>query len=191
VALHGVRRSRLKAGDHALVMGAGPIGLATLTWAKGKGATVVVSELAEGRMELAHQLGADVVVNPNDKKPADQVREMTGRSPNLVFECIGVKGTLEQAIGMVGPRGQVVVVGVCMEPDQIQPVKCITKEISLNFVLGYDPADFDETITALANGTIKPQPMVTDVITVDEVPKMFEALKKPGARAKVLVEFPH
>ena len=51
--------------------------------------------------------------------------------------------------------------------------------------------DVDETITALANGTIKPQPMVTDVITVDEVPKMFELLKQPGGRAKVLVEFPH
>ncbi len=191
VGLHAVKRSGLKAGDTAIVMGAGPIGLATLVWAKGKGATVVVSELAEGRQELAKKLGADVVLNPNEKKPADQVREMTSRRPDLVFECIGVKGTLDQATGMVGPRGQIVVVGVCMEPDQIQPVKCITKEISLNFVLGYDPSDFAETITALANGTIKPQPMVTDVITVDEVPKMFEALKKPGSRAKVMVEFPH
>jgi (R,R)-butanediol dehydrogenase / meso-butanediol dehydrogenase / diacetyl reductase len=58
-------------------------------------------------------------------------------------------------------------------------------------VLGYDPADFDETIEALASGRIKPQPMVTDVITVDEVPEMFNALRKPGARAKVIVEFPH
>ncbi len=191
VGLHAVKRSGVKPGDTVIVMGAGPIGLATLTWAKGKGATVVVSELAEGRAELARKLGADVVVNPNDQHPADQVREMTGRSPDLVFECIGVKGTLEQAIGMVGPRGQVVVVGVCMEPDQIQPLQCIMKEVSVNFVLGYDPADFDETINALASGKIKPQPMVTDVIAVDQVPEMFQALKRPGARAKVLVEFPH
>ena len=191
VGLHAVKRSGVKPGATVVVMGAGPIGLATLTWAKGKGATVVVSELAEGRKELARKLGADVVVNPNNKPPADQVREMTGRSPDLVFECIGVKGTLEQAIGMVGPRGQVVVVGVCMETDQIQPLQCILKEVSVDFVLGYDPADFDETINALASGQIKPQPMVTDVITVDQVPAMFEALKHPGGRAKVLVEFPH
>jgi (R,R)-butanediol dehydrogenase/meso-butanediol dehydrogenase/diacetyl reductase len=173
------------------VLGAGPIGLATLTWAKGRGATVVVSELAEGRAELARTLGADVVVNPNDQEPAAKAREITGRSPDLVFECIGVKGTLATAINMVGPRGQVVVVGVCMEPDQIQPMNCIFKEVSVNFVLGYDPADFDETIEALASAKIKPQAMVTDVIAVDQVPEMFQVLRRPGSRAKVLVEFPH
>jgi len=191
VGLHAVKRSGVGPGATAIIMGAGPIGLATLTWAKGKGATVVVSEIAEGRAELARKLGADVVLNPNSQSPADKVREMTGRNPELVFECIGVKGTLEQAINMVGPRSQVVVVGVCMEPDQIQPIQCIMKEVSVNFVLGYDPADFDDTIDALATGKIKPQPMVTDVITVDQVPEMFTALRCPGSRAKVLVEFPH
>jgi len=191
VGLHAVKRSGAGIGATAVVMGAGPIGLAVLTWAKAKGVTAVVSELAEGRAELARKLGAHVVVNPNDQDPADKVREMTGRSPDLVFECIGVKGTLTNAINMVGPRGQVVVVGVCMEPDQIQPMNCIFKEVSVNFVLGYDPPDFDETIEALASAKIKPQPMVTDVIAVEQVPEMFEALRRPGARAKVLVEFPH
>jgi (R,R)-butanediol dehydrogenase / meso-butanediol dehydrogenase / diacetyl reductase len=133
VGLHAVKRSGIGAGATAIVMGAGPIGLATLTWAKGKGATVVVSEIAAGRAELARKLGADVVVNPKEKDPSDQVREMTGRSPELIFECIGIKGTLENAISMMGPRGQVVVVGVCMEPDQITPVKCILKEVMVNF----------------------------------------------------------
>ena len=191
VGLHAVKRSGIRAGDVAVVMGAGPIGLATLTWAKGKGAKVVVSEIAAGRAELARKLGADFVVNPKETDPAAQVREMIGESPATVFECIGVKGTLENAIEMVRPRGQVVVVGVCMEPDQITPLRCIFKEVSVNFVLGYDPPDFDETIKALASGRIKPQPMVTDVIGVDQVPEMFEALRKPGGRAKVIVEFPH
>ena len=191
VGLHGVKRSGLEKGMTVIVMGAGPIGLATLTWAKGKGATVVVSELAAGRGELALKLGADVVVNPNEQKPQDKVREMTGHSPELVFECIGVKGTLGSAVDMLGPRGQVVVVGVCMEPDQIQPIQCIMKEVSINFALAYERSDFDETIAALTTGKIKPQAMVTDIITVEQVPEMFAALRHPGARAKVLVEFPH
>jgi 2-desacetyl-2-hydroxyethyl bacteriochlorophyllide A dehydrogenase len=191
VGLHAVKRSRLKAGMTVLVMGAGPIGLATLTWAKAKGASVVVSELAEGRGELARKLGADVVVNPQAQNPADKVREMTGHNPDLAFECIGIKGTLGQAISMVAPRGQVVVVGVCMETDEIQPLQCILREVDVNFVLGYDPADFDETIDALATGKIRPQPMVTDIIGVEQVPEMFRTLSRPGAHAKVLVEFPH
>jgi (R,R)-butanediol dehydrogenase/meso-butanediol dehydrogenase/diacetyl reductase len=191
VGLHAVKRSRLAPGMTVVVMGAGPIGLATLTWAKGKGAKVIVSELAEGRAELARKLGADVIVNPNVQAPADKVRELTGHNPDVVFECIGVKGTLGQAVSMVGPRGQVVVVGVCMEPDEIQPLQCIMREIDVSFVLGYDPADFNETIEALATGRIKPQPMVTDIISVDQVPEMFQTLRRPGTHAKVLVEFPH
>jgi (R,R)-butanediol dehydrogenase/meso-butanediol dehydrogenase/diacetyl reductase len=192
VGLHGVNRSGLGRGAACVVMGAGPIGLATLLWCKAKGAaTVIVSELAPGRTELARQLGATDVVNPATQDPAERMRELTGRGPDLVFECIGVKSTLEAAIHMVSTLGRVVVLGVCMEPDEITPVRCIFKEISLNFVLGYNEAEFQETIDALATGKIDPRPMVTDVIAVDQVPEMFQALRKPGGRAKVIVEFPH
>lgn len=192
VGLHGVKRSGLKAGSSCVVMGAGPIGLSTLVWCKERGAsTILVSELAAGRADLAMRLGATEVVNPKEKDPAERMAELTGHAPDLVFECIGVKSTLETAIGMVSPLGRVVVLGVCMEPDQITPVRCIFKEVSLHFVLGYDDAEFQETIDALASGKIDPRPMVTDIIDVDRVPDMFQALRKPGSRAKVIVEFPH
>jgi (R,R)-butanediol dehydrogenase / meso-butanediol dehydrogenase / diacetyl reductase len=192
VGLHGVNRSGLVAGAACVVMGAGPIGLATLLWCKAKGAkTVIVSELAAGRAELARRLGATEVVNPTIRDPAERMRELTGRGPDLVFECIGVKSTLDSAIQMVATLGRVVVLGVCMEPDEIMPVRCIFKEITVSFVLGYNDAEFQETIDALATGKIDPRPMVTDVIGVDQVPEMFQALRKPGGRAKVIVEFPH
>jgi (R,R)-butanediol dehydrogenase/meso-butanediol dehydrogenase/diacetyl reductase len=192
VGLHGVNRSGLGAGAACVVMGAGPIGLATLLWCKAKGAkTILVSELAPGRTELARRLGATEVFNPTIKDPAERMRELTGRGPDLVFECIGVKSTLDSAIQMVATLGRVVVLGVCMEPDEITPVRCIFKEIIVSFVLGYNDAEFQQTIDALATGKIDPRPMVTDVIGVDQVPEMFQALRKPGARAKVIVEFPH
>jgi (R,R)-butanediol dehydrogenase/meso-butanediol dehydrogenase/diacetyl reductase len=192
VGLHGVNRSGLGPGAACVVMGGGPIGLATLLWCKAKGAaTVIVSELAPGRSELARRLGATEVVNPTIKDPAERIREITGRGPDLVFECIGVKSTLESAISMVATLGRVVVLGVCMEPDEITPVRCIFKEITVSFVLGYNDAEFQETIDALSQGKIDPRPMVTDVIGVDQVPEMFTALRKPGGQAKVIVEFPH
>jgi (R,R)-butanediol dehydrogenase/meso-butanediol dehydrogenase/diacetyl reductase len=192
VGLHGVNRSGLGPGAACVVMGGGPIGLATLLWCKAKGAaTVIVSELAPGRSELARRLGATEVVNPTIKDPAERIREITGRGPDLVFECIGVKSTLESAISMVATLGRVVVLGVCMEPDEITPVRCIFKEITVSFVLGYNDAEFQETIDALSQGKIDPRPMVTDVIGVDQVPEMFAALRKPGGQAKVIVEFPH
>lgn len=192
VGLHGVNRSGLGPGAACVVMGAGPIGIATLLWCKAKGATtVIVSELAPGRGELASRLGATEVVNPTVMDPAERMRELTGRYPELVFECVGVKSTLEAAIGMVSTMGRVVVLGVCMEPDEITPVRCVFKEVTVTFVLGYNDAEFQETIDALESGKIDPRPMVTEVIGVDRVPEVFEALAKPGNRAKVIVEFPH
>jgi 2-desacetyl-2-hydroxyethyl bacteriochlorophyllide A dehydrogenase len=192
VGLHGVKRSTLEPGMGCVVMGAGPIGLSTLIWAKAKGASgVVVSELAPGRTELAMKLGASAVVNPTSEDPAETVKSITGRAPEIVFECIGVKSTLGAAISMVGRHGQVVVIGVCLEADSIYPLSCVRKEVRIDFALAYTRAEFQETIDAIASGRIDATPMITDVIDVEQVPGMFTALKRPGTRAKVMVEFPH
>jgi (R,R)-butanediol dehydrogenase/meso-butanediol dehydrogenase/diacetyl reductase len=192
VGLHGVNHSTIEPGMGVVVMGAGPIGLSTLIWAKARGASaVVVSELAPGRTELAMKLGASAVVNPTESDPADAVKSITGRPPEVVFECIGVKSTLGAAINMVGRHGQIVVIGVCLEADSIFPLSCVMKEVQINFALAYTRAEFQQTIDAISNGAIDPTPMITDVIDVDQVPDMFVALKRPGARAKVMVEFPH
>jgi (R,R)-butanediol dehydrogenase / meso-butanediol dehydrogenase / diacetyl reductase len=119
------------------------------------------------------------------------MRELTGHPPDLVIECIGVKGTLGAAIDIAGTHGRVVVIGACLEPDTIVPMKCLVKEVSVEFAIGYTKAEFGETIDALASGKVNAKPMITDVIGLDEVPAMFDALRKPGTRAKVLVEFPH
>jgi (R,R)-butanediol dehydrogenase/meso-butanediol dehydrogenase/diacetyl reductase len=192
VGLHGVKHASIEPGMGVVVMGAGPIGLSTLIWAKAKGAgAVVVSELAPGRTELAMKLGASAVVNPNEHDPAAAVREITGRQPEVVFECIGVKSTLDSAIRMVGRHGKVVVIGVCMEADSIHPMSCVMKEVQINFALAYTRGEFQETIDAVSNGTIDATPMITDVINLDQIPDMFAALKRPGTRAKVMVEFAH
>ena len=192
VGLHGIYRSRLGPGSSCIVMGAGPIGLATLLWCKAKGAeTVVVSELAARRYELAQKLGASAVVNPREYNPAAKLKELTAAEPDVVFECIGVKSTLHEAIGFSAICGQVVVLGVCMEPDQIMPLYCTYKEVTIDFALGYTRAEFEETIAALAGAKLDPVPMVTDIIGLDDVPAAFEALRKPTSQAKVMIEFPH
>ena len=192
VGLHGVNKAQITPETGCVVMGAGPIGLATMLWCKAKGAqNVVVSELAPGRAELAQRLGATAVVNPQRESPADKVKQMTGREPDVVFECIGVKSTLQAAVGLVAPQGHIVVLGVCMEPDQLIPLTCVLKEVRMDFALAYTHAEFQETIDALESGRIDAKPMITDVIGVDRVPEMFEALRKPSSQAKVIVEFPH
>lgn len=190
VGLHAVRQGRVPKGGAVVVMGAGPIGLVTALWARREGAEfVVVSDPVAGRRRLAESLCADVAVDPNVCDPRDALVEKTGRDPDTIFECVGVPGTINSAIQMAPIQGRVVVVGVCMEPDTIMPFLGIMKEAEVKFVLAYTKGEFQETVDALADGSIQADPMITDVIGVEGVPEAFAALARPTAQSKILVEF--
>ena len=180
VGLHAVREARMQPSETAVVMGAGPIGLMTLLWLKKEGVKhVTVSEYAEPRRALARQLGADLVVNPGDQDLAAALLEATGAPPPVVFECVGVEGTLHQAMQLVARMGRVVGVGVCMKEDRIFPMVGINKQLTLQFVLGYTPVEYAEALGALADGSIDTSPMVTRTVGIEELPAAFEALASP------------
>ncbi len=180
VGLHAVREAGLQPGEHAVVMGAGPIGLMTLIWLKQEGVRhVTVSDYAPSRRELAARLGADLVVDPGAQNLAEAVVAAGGTAAPVVFECVGVEGTLRQAMELVDRGGRVVVVGVCMKEDRIYPMVGINKQLTLKFVLGYTPAEYAEVLTALGDGAIDTSPMVTRTVTLEELPAAFEALADP------------
>jgi threonine dehydrogenase-like Zn-dependent dehydrogenase len=190
VGLHAVRQSGLQRGERVLIMGAGPIGLMTLLWAKHEGAgTVVVSEPSAARREMASRLGADIVVDPRTEELRGLVDEERGTPCTLVFECVGIEGTLQQAMDLAPRGGRVVVAGACMTEDRIRPLVGISKQLTLRFVLGYTPEEFAETLQALGAGVIDPTPMITRRIGLDELTATFRALADP-AEGKVIV-VPH
>jgi (R,R)-butanediol dehydrogenase/meso-butanediol dehydrogenase/diacetyl reductase len=172
-------------------MGAGPIGAVTILWAKREGArAIVASDPSAGRRELAARLGAERAVDPNATDPAAALQALTGLDPGVVFECVGVKGTIHGAMLLAGTRGRVVVLGVCAETDEIFPMIGITKELELQFALAYSHAEFAEALEALRARTIDVAPLVTDVIDLADVPEAFRALERPSTQCKVLIEFP-
>jgi threonine dehydrogenase-like Zn-dependent dehydrogenase len=89
----------------------------------------------------------------------------------------------------VGRRGRVVVVGVCMTDDRVQPMVGINKHLTVQFVLGYTPEEMAESLKAIADGSVDPRPLVTRTVSLDELPAAFRALRDPRD-CKVVVEFP-
>jgi threonine dehydrogenase-like Zn-dependent dehydrogenase len=105
----------------------------------------------------------------------------------VVFECVGVPGVLDQVMA-AAPRGsRIVVVGVCMEADTIYPMLGITKELNLQFVLGYTQDEFAATLGHIANGAIPTTPLITGHVGVGGVAQAFDELGSPERHAKILV----
>jgi (R,R)-butanediol dehydrogenase/meso-butanediol dehydrogenase/diacetyl reductase len=188
VGLHAVDMAKMERGATVLVIGAGPVGIATMLWAKFLGARhVIVSERAEVRREMAAKFGATDAIDPSQPLTS-QVEKIAGKGPDIVFECVGAPGLINQAM-MEAPRGaKIVVAGVCQQPDTIMPLMGIMKELNLQFVLGYRPADFDFVIAMIASDRIDVSHMITDVIDLDALPCAFEALRTPTHQCKVMLE---
>lgn len=186
VGLHAVNVARARPHEAALVLGAGPVGLATTLWLRHLGVrTVIVSETSAGRRDVAERLGATAAVDPTRLPTACQ--ELAPDGVGVVFEATGVPGLIAQALNATSFRGRVVVVGVCMHPDTIFPLAGILKEATVHFVLAYELDDFRYTVAMLEQGRIDPAPMVTDRIDFAAVPAMFETLSQPSTQAKVLI----
>ncbi len=207
VGLHAVAKARLEPDDAPLVIGCGPVGLAVIAALRLHGARpIVAADFSARRRELATALGADLVVDPAQHTPWQSWREAAvwrdaSRAPVLppwikgpavrpavVFECVGVPGVLDQLMA-ASPRGtRIVVVGVCMEADTIHPMLGISKELNLQFVLGYTPDEFAATLDHIAEGRIPVAPLITGKVGVEGVAGAFEALASPERHAKILVE---
>jgi (R,R)-butanediol dehydrogenase / meso-butanediol dehydrogenase / diacetyl reductase len=187
VGAHAVRMAGPLLGARVLVIGAGPIGLAVSLFARAAGARhLAVSEIAPARRNHAARLGA-AVIDPRAEDPGAAFTRLAGGPPDIIFECVGVPGVLRQCIELAPLRGRVIVVGVCRQEDTLLPRVAIRKELSLQSVLGYAAEEFALVLDMLAAGRIDAAPLITAVIGLDEVPALFESLRKPNPHAKVLI----
>jgi len=188
VGLHAVNRSGIKPGEGALVLGCGPVGLAVIAALKLAGVDhIVASDFSPTRRSLATTMGAHEVVDPATE-PAFDAWARTGKNrPLVVFEAIGVPGIIDGALRSAPHGSRIVVVGVCMQPDRINPFFGISKELKIQFVLGYDPMEFATTLRSIAEGDIDVAPLITGQVDLDGVPGAFDALANPDEHCKILV----
>lgn len=189
VGVHAVAKSRIVPGEAAVVLGLGPVGLACIAELRLRGiGPVVAADFSPRRRALAEALGADVVVDPRDTPAIEAWRRLDGSRQLVIFEAVGVPGMIDQAMRMA-PRGaRVLVVGACMQQDRVHPILGITKELNIQFVLGYEPLEFQRALDAIADGKVDLAPWLTGSVGIDGVPQAFLDLAEPDNHAKILVE---
>jgi threonine dehydrogenase-like Zn-dependent dehydrogenase len=211
VPWRAIKASGFKAGQSALVLGAGlcllrstvvadlltlclgPIGLMTILCLQASGAgKILVSDPAVGRLERAQKLGADHVFDPTRDDVERSSKEFCdGRGPHVVFECAGVQGSLSTAFAAVRKRGTVLGLALWESKATIDPNDIVLGQIKYVGILPYVPGEFQEVINAIAEGKIHhPERLISAKIPVEDVvSKGFENLLNNKSNAvKVLVE---
>jgi len=189
VGLHGVALSRLSPGAKVLVIGAGPVGLAAIFWARRMGAGHIVATASSRRREaLARHMGADAFVVPGTGEDlAALAADALEGSPDVVFECAGQKDLIAQAIHCVKPQGDVIVLGFCTVPDQFLPAVAVWKEVRIQFAVTYSMREFKHVANVFDAGHVEPRMMITDRISLEALPEAFEALRDRSTQCKVMV----
>lgn len=181
VGLHTARVGAVGHGDSVLVIGAGPVGLTTAKWARVLGAReVVVSDPVAARREHSGTFGATGVLDPT--------AEELGAGYDVVIDCVGKPGLLDQCVAATRTKGRVVVAGVCVEPDPYFPATALMKELTVAFSVYYRPDEFLSVIDAFMTGQIDPIPLVTRNVSLDQVDAAFDSLIGSAVDSKILVD---
>ena len=182
VGLHAVNKSNIAPGEAALVIGCGPIGIAIIAALRMRSVeTIVAADFSTKRRDLATAMGAHQTVDPAQGSPFDAAK------PAVVFEAVGAPGIINDMIVRARRNTRLVIAGVCMEPDTVHPFFAIPKEINIQFVVTYDPAEFTGSLRAIAEGDIDVAPVITGEVGLDGVGQAFDDLADPERHCKILV----
>ncbi|MFV0457717.1 MAG: 2,3-butanediol dehydrogenase [Actinomycetales bacterium] len=167
VAYHAFQRSGARAGDFALVGGAGPIGLLTAAVLKAEGLTVAISEPSELRRIKAAESGVDHVFDPRETDVAEAVRALTdGAGARVAFECTSVQPAMDTLVDALAPRGVLVVVSIWGTRGSFDMQQLVLKEIDIRGTIAYvnsHPA----TIALVEDGKIELGQFITGKIALD------------------------
>jgi threonine dehydrogenase-like Zn-dependent dehydrogenase len=189
VGIHAVAKSGISAGDAAMVVGCGPVGLAVVAALRMKGVEVVVcSDPSPVRRRVASAMGANEAVDPAREPIVEAWRRIDGRRQLVAFEAVGVPGIIGQLLRDVPVGTSLVVVGVCLEQDRVHPFFGIAKELNVQFALAYTSEEFADALRALSEGAVDVEPMITGSVDLAGVRSAFEMLSNPGEHVKILVE---
>jgi 2-desacetyl-2-hydroxyethyl bacteriochlorophyllide A dehydrogenase len=186
VAVHDVGRARLQAGETALVIGGGPIGMLIAMVAKHVGAHVILSEINPNRLGMAAKMGF-TGLNPREGDVAAQVTEITGtKGADVVFEVSGTQPGVDLMTAAAATRGRICMVAIHAKPAQVDLFRFFWRELEMVGARVYEARDYDRAIEMIAEG-LPVDRLITDRHPLAAVQQAFEALEGNATAMKTLI----
>jgi len=189
VGMHAATKARIKPGDLAIVMGAGPIGMVTALAALAGGCSqVVMTDVQQPKLDLAATLGPIRPVNVTKENLKEVIDQMTdGWGADIVFECSGNEKAAASVFEPLCPGGTVVYVGIPLRPIAYEVSAAMVKEARVEHVFRYAHV-YPRAIALMASGKINVKPLITDVFSFEESVKACEfAAQMPPTSVKAQI----
>ncbi len=181
----GTLQARLHPGEHAVVLGCGPVGLLFLQVFRASGAgSLIAADIAPFRLEFARRAGADRVVNPREEDLEAVVREVTGIGADVVVDAVGT--LMSTALRLVRPAGTVILFGMNAQARaEIAQYDITRREIRVvgSYVGRHT---FPLAIQMLERGAIRPEELVTHRLPLARFGEGLEHLRR-GEAVKVMM----
>jgi propanol-preferring alcohol dehydrogenase len=187
-----INRGSLKVGEKVAVFGCGGLGIHGVQIAKICGASlVIVVDIIDSALERAKKLGADEVINSRKESSIRKIKDLTGKmGVDLALEFIGLRETIEQAIGCIRVGGRVVIVG--LGPEHISlppPTMFVRSELSLLGSYGSTTSEIQEIVELVASGKLNLSESITERFPLEEVNDGLDHLyKKIGNPIRIVIQ---
>lgn len=175
VGMQAAAKARIAPGDTAVVMGAGPIGtMVALAALAGGCARVIVTDLAQPKLDIAARYQGIIPVNIKDKRLVDEVNRLTENwGADVVFECSGSPRAWQGIVDVVRPGGTIVVVGLPVDPISFDIASLSVKEVTIASVFRY-AHQYDRAIQLMASGRVDLKPLISGTFRFEDSIKAFE-----------------
>jgi L-iditol 2-dehydrogenase len=179
----------LVAGESLLVIGPGPIGLMTVACGKALGAEVMLAGTRDSRLELGRRLGADHVIRVGAQDLPATVHDLTGGlGVDLVMECSGAPGAVNEALYATKRGGRICLAAFSREPVLFDAAYLVRNNIYLYGIRGEGRGAVKRALALMAQGKISGKPFITHRFTLDDLPRALETFEKRlGDAIKVVV----
>jgi threonine dehydrogenase-like Zn-dependent dehydrogenase len=189
VGLEHARRGDPVAGDVPLVIGCGAIGLGVIVGLKLKGiGPIVAADFNAGRREVALKMGADIALDPREVSPYGPLADIGGRAPNLVYECVGKAGLLNEIVRHIAMEGRIVMGGMCLDPEQIYVPNAQLKALKIHFARGEEPQDMALALKVITEGLADMRPWLGGNIGLSGVDAALKTMMDPSQPVRTLVD---
>lgn len=190
IALHGIHRLNLKAGEHIAINGAGPIGLLAAMVALHYGAEPIMIDLVKERLDFAKSLGVRYTINLREEDLVEKVSEYTnGRMAECVMEASGANSAIRATLDIVSHAGRIALTGWPKQETPIPTDMITRKEVDVRGART-SAGEFPEAIDLIYHQKVDVRRILTKVISIDEAPETIRDIEKnPGDYMKVNILF--